>query len=224
MLHGLAKITQFGSSYELTGVFNLMEGLWSVVQVVAITGLGYRYDASSGSEDNNSDLSLPAYFKLGRCLEQHEISVRIMCGRSAHWHVITKPLPNRLGRIIRRALRKISALVPEHCNKSLHFLGTCLQDTVPPCNPLFPTFFWRRRSSDSIFYPFKRSGNACSTFVPGSARVPNFVVIHKDSPPRLQGYPPNLTNEMQATTAPKIPDRSIRICADRGGTFCDVHA
>lgn len=21
-----------------------------------------------------------------------------------------------------------------------------------------------------------------------------------------------------------IPDRSIRICADRGGTFCDVHA
>lgn len=26
---------------------------------------------------------------------------------------------------------------------------------------------------------------------------------------------------MQAFT---IPDRSIRICADRGGTFCDVHA
>ncbi|KAF9036133.1 hypothetical protein BDZ89DRAFT_1157685 [Hymenopellis radicata] len=24
--------------------------------------------------------------------------------------------------------------------------------------------------------------------------------------------------------APEIPDRSIRICADRGGTFCDVHA
>ena len=23
---------------------------------------------------------------------------------------------------------------------------------------------------------------------------------------------------------PEIPDRSIRICADRGGTFCDVHA
>jgi len=22
----------------------------------------------------------------------------------------------------------------------------------------------------------------------------------------------------------EIPDRSIRICADRGGTFCDVHA
>lgn len=21
-----------------------------------------------------------------------------------------------------------------------------------------------------------------------------------------------------------IPDKSIRICADRGGTFCDVHA
>lgn len=21
-----------------------------------------------------------------------------------------------------------------------------------------------------------------------------------------------------------VPDRSIRICADRGGTFCDVHA
>ena len=21
-----------------------------------------------------------------------------------------------------------------------------------------------------------------------------------------------------------LPDRSIRICADRGGTFCDVHA
>jgi 5-oxoprolinase (ATP-hydrolysing) len=24
--------------------------------------------------------------------------------------------------------------------------------------------------------------------------------------------------------APQIPDASIRICADRGGTFCDVHA
>lgn len=23
---------------------------------------------------------------------------------------------------------------------------------------------------------------------------------------------------------PTIPDRSLRICADRGGTFCDVHA
>ena len=23
---------------------------------------------------------------------------------------------------------------------------------------------------------------------------------------------------------PEVPDRSIRICADRGGTFCDVHA
>ncbi len=23
---------------------------------------------------------------------------------------------------------------------------------------------------------------------------------------------------------PPVPDRSIRICADRGGTFCDVHA
>lgn len=22
----------------------------------------------------------------------------------------------------------------------------------------------------------------------------------------------------------EIPDKSIRICADRGGTFCDVHA
>ena len=24
--------------------------------------------------------------------------------------------------------------------------------------------------------------------------------------------------------AKTVPDRSIRICADRGGTFCDVHA
>ena len=22
---------------------------------------------------------------------------------------------------------------------------------------------------------------------------------------------------------PEVPDRSLRICADRGGTFCDVH-
>lgn len=25
-------------------------------------------------------------------------------------------------------------------------------------------------------------------------------------------------------TVKEIPDRSIRICADRGGTFCDIHA
>ena len=25
-------------------------------------------------------------------------------------------------------------------------------------------------------------------------------------------------------TSKTVPDRSIRICADRGGTFCDVHA
>ncbi|KAJ8517891.1 hypothetical protein ONZ45_g4997 [Pleurotus djamor] len=34
-------------------------------------------------------------------------------------------------------------------------------------------------------------------------------------------YPePSQTNSMSS----KIPDRSIRICADRGGTFCDLHA
>ena len=29
---------------------------------------------------------------------------------------------------------------------------------------------------------------------------------------------------MTTMAARTVPDRSIRICADRGGTFCDVHA
>ena len=48
--------------------------------------------------------------------------------------------------------------------------------------------------------------------------------MSKSSQKELSSAQPQACQPLPITDMPSVPDHSIRICADRGGTFCDVHA